>query len=143
MTMPSRKFLLTVFALLDMAVFGSMTYALAWPDAEVCEGNMYAMQLAQLLFTLSLPVAALGLCYRQRWALRLSYLQLPIRIGTQAWSLGILLHFNALLDPFSDWLVPGLNQPLSIALLAVIAFEIARLAITISLDLRWHRKTAK
>ncbi len=143
MTAPSRKFLLTVFALLDMAVFGSMTYALAWPDAEVCEGNMYALQLAQLLFTLSLPIGALALCYRKRWALRLSYLQLPVRIGTQAWSLGVLLHFNALLDPLAEPLVPYLNQPLSIALILVLLAEIARLIATIAFDVKWNRPAAK
>jgi hypothetical protein len=138
-----RKFWLLAFALLDMAVFGSMYYALSWPDADLCEGNMYALQLAQLFFALSLPIGALALCYQKRWALWLNYFQLPLRIGTQAWTLGVLLHFSPLLDSFGDWLVPGLNQPLSIALVAVLAAELARLIATISFDVKWKRAASK
>ena len=139
MPRPSRKFLLTLFALLDMAVFGSMYYALSWPDAEIHLGRIYYANFAVLAFALSLPIGALALCYRKRWGLWLNYLQLPVRIGTQSWTLGMLLTFSSLLTPLSDWLVPGLDQPLSIALLIVLTAELARLAITIAIDIRWNR----
>ena len=137
MPRPTRKFWLTIFALLDMAVFGSMYYALAWPDAEIHLGPIYYAMFAGLAFTLSLPIGALALCYRKRWGLWLNYVQLPVRIGMQAWSLRVLFEFSPLLDSLSDWLVPGLDQPLSIALLIVLTAELARLAITIAIDVRW------